>query len=117
MESRQRNLHISSNHQREFENNNGAVHTTISAKPDVRSYSTVMDAWSRRSGRVPDAAQRAQDILERLEGIYNSTNDWNYRPNTIMYNTVIVAFAKDGASSPFVTKNGTPRRCDFLQYR
>ena len=68
----------------------------ITVKPNVRSYSTVMDAWSRRSGKIPNAPQRAQDILERLEHIHASTGDMSYRPNTISYNTVIAAWAKDG---------------------
>jgi len=67
----------------------------ISVKPNVCSYSTVMDGWSRRSGKVPQAAQRANSILEKLEALYRETNDSTYKPNAISYNTVIAAFAKD----------------------
>lgn len=71
----------------------------ILIKPNVRTYSTVMDAWSRRSGKVPNAAQHAFEILERLETLYNTTGDYHFQPNTICYNTVIAAFAKDGGQA------------------
>lgn len=71
----------------------------ITVKPNVRSYSTVMDAWSRRSGRVPNAALRAQAVLEQLEDLYKTTGDLAFKPNTISYNTVIAAWAKDGGQA------------------
>jgi hypothetical protein len=67
--------------------------------PNVRTYSTVMDAWSRRSGKVPNAAEHANDILEKLESLYEETGDSNFQPNTISYNTVIAAYAKDGGQA------------------
>lgn len=78
---------------------NSAAPRNILVKPNVRSYSTVMDAWSRRSGKVPHAAQHAHDILQRLEQLFETTGDYHFQPNTISYNTVIAAFGKDGGQA------------------
>lgn len=89
-------------HQHIHNNNNGTANHVIQSAPrilvktNVRSYSTVMDAWSRRSGRVKNAAQHCQDVFDRLEFLYNTTGDVSYLPNTITYNTVITAWAKEG---------------------
>lgn len=58
-----------------------------------------MDAWSRRSGKVPDAAQHAHEMLNRLEKLWEETGDSHFQPNTISYNTVIAAYAKDGGQA------------------
>ena len=81
----------------EFQLQQGAPRITV--KPNVRSYSTVMDAWSRRSGKVPQGAAQAQAVLERLEQLYATTDDKAFQPNTIAYNTVIAAWAKDGGQA------------------
>jgi pentatricopeptide repeat protein len=53
--------------------------------PDVVSYSIVLDAWAQHAGTNPKAAQRAQQLLERMD-----------TPNHISYNTVIHAFTRAG---------------------
>jgi hypothetical protein len=67
----------------------------IRVKPNVRSYSTVMDAWGRQG--TQDGAQKAQELLDRLSSKYQVTNDLAMQPNAISYNTVINAWAKAGA--------------------
>lgn len=66
----------------------------ITVKPNVRSYSTVMDAWSR--GKDLESAERANDLLLRMEELYKQTGDEGCRPNEVSYNTVIAAWAKSG---------------------
>jgi pentatricopeptide repeat protein len=61
----------------------------IRVKPNVRSFSTVMDAWSR-TGHVPETLQ----VLQAMEERYKTTMDDAVRPNTFSYNTVLVAHAK-----------------------
>jgi hypothetical protein len=67
----------------------------IRVKPNVRTFSTVMDAWGRQGTR--DGAQKAQELLDRLDTKYQATNDLALQPNVISYNTVMNAWAKAGA--------------------
>ena len=67
----------------------------IRVKPNVRTYSTVIDAWGKQSN--PLAAQQAQDLLERLQEKYEESGDVAMQPNAITYNTVINGWAKSGA--------------------
>lgn len=57
------------------------------AKPNVRTYSSVVDAWAK-SGHA-EAAIRAENILDIME----KTEDEDTWPNTVTYNTVISAWA------------------------
>jgi hypothetical protein len=41
----------------------------VHAKPNVRSFNSVLNAWAK-SGQ-PDAANKAQDMLNRMELLYN----------------------------------------------
>ena len=61
----------------------------IRVKPNVRSFSTVMDAWSRM-GRVQETLQ----VLKVMEEMYEETMDGSLKPNSFSYNTVLSAFAK-----------------------
>ncbi len=84
----------------------------IRVKPNIRSYSTVMDAWSRKSdGR--QSAQKAQDLLDKLERLYHEQKESHpqsqhgtlfLQPNVISYNTAIAAWAKSGVP-------GAPDKC------
>jgi hypothetical protein len=67
----------------------------IRVKPNVRTYSTVMDAWGRQGTR--DGACAAQALLDRLASKYQATQDFALQPNAISYNTVMNAWAKAGA--------------------
>lgn len=66
----------------------------IRVKPNVRSYSTVMDAWGRQE--TLEGAQRAQALLSHLQERYAQTGDLALQPNAISYNTVMNAWAKSG---------------------
>ena len=48
----------------------------------------------RRRGH-PSAAERAQQLLERMEELHRGGDD-NVRPNAVVYNSVIAAWAKSG---------------------
>ena len=77
----------------------------IRVKPNVRSFSTVMDAWGKQSN--PAAAEKAQDLLFELEDIYVDTGDVAMQPNSISYNTVITAWSKAGAGKEGAEKAQT----------
>jgi pentatricopeptide repeat protein len=65
--------------------------------PNVISYSTVLDAWAQRAWNNPQAAQRAQQLLQRMEE--QSSHNGNGvvpAPNIISYNTVIQAHGRAG---------------------
>lgn len=64
----------------------------IIVHPNTRTYSSVIDAWSRSNH--PTAAKRAQQILNEMEQRYAQTGDVTVRPNTIAYSTVINAHAR-----------------------
>ncbi|GFH48301.1 hypothetical protein CTEN210_04777 [Chaetoceros tenuissimus] len=71
----------------------------ITVKPNVRTYSTVIDAYSRMTYNGQDGvdgAEAAQALLERLRMLYESTGDESMKPNVISYNSVINAWAKTG---------------------
>ncbi len=63
-------------------------------KPNVRTYSTVIDAYSRTS--TLEGAEVAQSLLEKLRMLHQSTGDEELKPNVISYNSVINAWAKTG---------------------
>ena len=69
---------------------------TITVKPNVRTYSSVIDAYSRSSSSDLEGAESAQSLLERLRNLYESTGDEELKPNVISYNSVINAWAKTG---------------------
>jgi hypothetical protein len=59
-------------------------------KPNSRTYSSVMDAWSRSSG-CADSAERANALLVELEEMV--TEDESMKPNCVSYSIVINAYA------------------------
>jgi pentatricopeptide repeat protein len=70
----------------------------IHVKPNVRSYSTVMDALAR-NGKV-ESAEQAEELLQELHDAHYETDDWAMQPNLITYNTVLTAWAKAAVYSP-----------------
>jgi len=54
------------------------------------AYNLVIDAWSRRQGNV--TADRAKNILRRLESNYQLTNNSSLRPDVISYTGVMKAY-------------------------
>jgi len=69
---------------------------SITVKPNVRTYSTVIDAYSRTANENADGAEAGQALLEHLRTLYESTGDEELKPNAISYNSVINAWAKTG---------------------
>lgn len=69
---------------------------SITVKPNVRTYSTVIDAYSRTANENIDGAEAGQALLEHLRTLYESTGDEELKPNVISYNSVINAWAKTG---------------------
>lgn len=62
----------------------------VRVKPNVRSFSTVMDAWAR-NGNV----EASLSVLKDLERRYKESGyDAALQPNTFSYNTVLSAYSK-----------------------
>jgi len=61
----------------------------VRVKPNVRSFSTVMDAWSR-TGNVVEALQ----VLQLLKERYEANNDVALQPNIVSYNSILSAYSK-----------------------
>lgn len=67
----------------------------VRVKPNVRSYATVMDAFARMSTR--DAALQTENLLKHLEKRWEEHDrDFALEPNEIVYNTILMAWAKAG---------------------
>lgn len=64
----------------------------VFVKPNVRSYSTVMDAYARHA--TSESCDACQELLCELEQRHHDTGDVAYRPNVIAYNTCLSALAK-----------------------
>ena len=61
-------------------------------KPNVRSYSTVMDAYARIGTR--EAAEKVDTLLEELLTAFQESSDESLRPTLITYNTVLAAWSR-----------------------
>ena len=63
----------------------------VNVKPNTISYSILANAWARSSNN----AFRAQEILDKVERMYNDDGrDKQLRPNAHLYTTVINAWAR-----------------------
>lgn len=67
-----------------------------SIRPDVRSYTKVINAISRSYSRE-DAGAWAEDMLNKMESLYLSGENDSVKPNTFTYTAVIEAYANSGA--------------------
>ena len=96
-------------------------------KPNVRSYSTVMDAYARLGTR--EAAERVEALLHELEQAYsdsssrssngNNNNEESLRPTLITYNTVLAAWSRvPGAHDKCLTllQSQMPVSPDVISY-
>jgi hypothetical protein len=63
-------------------------------RPTTVSFNAVIDAYAK--SRLDDAAERAEQILRRMEDLYEAGED--VKPNTRSFNSVINAWAKSGRS-------------------
>eukprot|EP00977_Amphora_coffeiformis_P007292 scaffold1581_cov169-Amphora_coffeaeformis.AAC.28 len=68
-------------------------HNKIS--PDVRSYTKLINAISR-SGEL-DAGEKAEQILHKMDMLYQTGSNPDVKPNTYTYTAVIEAHANSGA--------------------
>jgi pentatricopeptide repeat protein len=64
----------------------------VFVKPNVRSYSTVMDAYARHA--TAESCDACLELLREVEERHQQTGDVAYRPNVIAYNTCLSALAK-----------------------
>jgi len=71
-------------------------------KPNIVSYSTVVSAWSRN--RHKNSAKRADMILRRLE------RSGRTKPDTIIFNQVIDAYAKSSSNKAHLKARSVLRR-------
>lgn len=71
-------------------------------KPNTRSFNSVINAWAKASGRAGDeggaAATRAQDLLDRMENLYEQTGNDQVQPDAHSFCTVINALARSQRS-------------------
>jgi len=84
----------------------------LSIRPNVVTYSSIINAWARRSSRDAKAAQRAEEILWELERL--SEKDSSVKPNVRCYTSVMDAWARN-KSKKYSTK-GAERAYDILQH-
>mmetsp|Transcript_14092 Transcript_14092/g.34145 ORF Transcript_14092/g.34145 Transcript_14092/m.34145 type:complete len:1145 (-) Transcript_14092:60-3494(-) len=61
--------------------------------PSTKMYTMAVDAWAK-SGEGVSAAQRAEEILQEMNRIYQQTGQENLRPTTGIFNAVINAWAR-----------------------
>lgn len=60
-------------------------------KLDAHCYGVVMAAYAK-AGK----GSKAEAVMERLEARYQETNDKNFKPTTVEFNSVISAYANEG---------------------
>ncbi len=65
----------------------------IDAKPNVVSFSTVINGWAKYSSEEEGAAQRAEKVLKLMVQEYENGNS-DAKPNSISYCSLIDAFVK-----------------------
>ena len=61
-------------------------------KPSYITFTSCIAAWAR-SERNADAAENANELLERLLHLYDETGDEDFHPTSATFNAVISAFA------------------------
>jgi len=61
-------------------------------QPNARTYTTLIDAWSR-STADDSRARRAHALLNEMEDLWKSTGNERVKPNCISYSAVIHAYA------------------------
>lgn len=66
-------------------------------KPNVVSFTTCITAWAR-CRRFQGAAEHAEEILNRMLKMYESSGDEEVKPTTSTFNSVISAWARSGRS-------------------
>lgn len=64
---------------------------SIYIQPNAACYTTVMDGWVQSD--YEDAAMKAQILLDRLQALYDETNDESLRPNEVSFMLVCQAWA------------------------
>ena len=64
--------------------------------PDIISYNTCLDAWSKASQHRQDACDRAEAILRHMEKLHKTNGENRLKPNVRTWNTVINSVAKAG---------------------
>ena len=64
---------------------------SIYIQPNAACYTTVMDGWVQSDEE--DAAMKAQILLDRLQTLYDDTNDESLRPNEVSFMLVCQAWA------------------------
>jgi len=63
-------------------------------EPDVKSFASVMNAWSK--SEADDAPERCKRLLDDMSLLASSTNNKDLTPNTVTYTTVIDSYGRRG---------------------
>ena len=79
-----------------FSGSRSSKQSSTTLRPTAHSYATVIAAWAN-SGGGTEAAQKANDILDRLlDAKPNAEDESVVRPDTVIFNAVIAAWANSG---------------------
>jgi hypothetical protein len=84
-----------SNNEKVQDDNDDEHEKRCSCKPDLISYNTVINAWSR--SKDPDAPKRAEAILNHMESQYQNGLS-SIRPDVVTYTSCIAAWARSKAT-------------------
>jgi pentatricopeptide repeat protein len=76
--------------------------------PNVVSFNSVIHTWSK-SGR-PEAAQKAEALLQRMQDFATSWNESSLMPETRSFNSVLIAWARS-------KERDAPYRCEEILQR
>lgn len=73
---------------------------------------SVMNCYAK--SKLPDKAQRAEDLLLRMEEKYRNETDVTIKPNTIVYSTVLLCWATSNHSNAVVNAERLLQRMENL---
>lgn len=68
-------------------------------QPNVYSYSVAIRGWSRHARSPSAAVKRAEELFAAVQHQYRSTGNEDCKPNTVLYNALLDAFARNGESA------------------
>jgi pentatricopeptide repeat protein len=63
-------------------------------KPNRILYNTVLDCWAKSHSR--NAPEKAQALLQEMQHRFETTGDYDLRPDVVSYSVVIHAYARQG---------------------
>lgn len=65
-------------------------------QPNVYSYAVGIHAWVRHAASSQEAVQHAEVLFQAAQDQYYKNNNKDCKPNVVLYNSLIAAYAKNG---------------------